>query len=103
MYIKFSLKKLSYLPSWFSQEANINKLSDKELIGKTLNLSEKINDLIKKMENFATKFDCIFFLSCRFPKPAYIYILNVEAIKKDKLCVCVHLVFFAGANSYRGD
>ena len=84
MYIKFLLKKLSYLPSWFSQEANINKLSDKELIGKTFNLPEKINDLIKKMENFATKFD-------------------IYWIKKDKFCVCVQLVFFAGANSYKGD
>ena len=38
-----------------------NELSKEELIQELLsfdNLSEKINDMTKKMDNFATKFDC---------------------------------------------
>ena len=41
----------------------LNKLSKEELIEELLsfdNLSEKINDLTKKMDNFATKFDHVF-------------------------------------------
>ena len=41
----------------------LNKLSKEELIEELLsfdNLSEKINDLTKKIDNFATKFDLVF-------------------------------------------
>ena len=41
----------------------LKELSKEELIEKLLsfdNLSEKINDLTKKMDNFATKFDRVF-------------------------------------------
>ena len=41
----------------------LNKLSKEELIEELLsfdNLSEKINDLTKKIDNFATKFDPVF-------------------------------------------
>ena len=43
--------------------SKLNKLSKEELIEELLsfdNLSEKINDLTKKMDDFATKFDCVF-------------------------------------------
>ena len=43
--------------------SKLNELSKEELIEELLsfdNLSEKINDLIKKMEDFATKFDRAF-------------------------------------------
>ena len=43
--------------------SKLNELSKEELIEELLsfdNLSEKINDMIKKMDNFATKFDCVF-------------------------------------------
>ena len=55
--------------------SKLNELCKEELIEELLsfdNLSEKINDLTKKMDDFATKFDR-FFLSCRFPKPAIYY------------------------------
>ena len=43
--------------------SKLKELSKEELIEKLLsfdNLSEKINDLTKKMDNFATKFDRVF-------------------------------------------
>ena len=43
--------------------SKLNELSKEELIEELLsfdNLSEKINDTTKKMDNFATKFDCFF-------------------------------------------
>ena len=42
----------------------LNEISKEELIQELLsfdNLSEKINDLSKKMDNVATKFDRVFF------------------------------------------
>ena len=44
--------------------SKLNELSKEELIGKVLsfdNLSEKINDLTKKMDDLATKFDRVLF------------------------------------------
>ena len=41
----------------------LNELSKEELIEESLsfdNLSEKINDLAKKMDDFTSKFDCVF-------------------------------------------
>ena len=43
--------------------SKLKELSKEELIEKLLsfdNLSEKINDLTEKMDNFATKFDRVF-------------------------------------------
>ena len=43
--------------------SKLNKLSKEELIEQLLsfdNLSEKINDLTKKMDDFASKFDRVF-------------------------------------------
>ena len=44
------------------KRSKLNELSKEELIEEILsfdNLSEKINDLTKQMDNFATKFDCV--------------------------------------------
>ena len=62
--------------------SKLNKLSKEELTEELLcldNLSEKINDLTRKMDDFATKFDPVF-LSFRFPKPAMNYYANKLAI-----------------------
>ena len=65
--------------------SKLNKLPKEELIEELLsfdNLSEKINDLIKKWmishQNLIT-----FFLSCRFPKPAIHYYANELLIWSD--------------------
>ena len=44
--------------------SKLNKLSKEELIEELSsfdNMSEKINDLTKKMDDFASKFDSVFF------------------------------------------
>ena len=46
-----------------STRINLNELSKEELMEELLsfgNLSEKINDLTKKTDDFATKFDSVF-------------------------------------------
>ena len=58
--------------------SKLNKLSKEKLIEKRLsfdNLSEKINDLTKKLM-ISHQNLIMFFLSCRFPKPAIHYYAN---------------------------
>ena len=65
--------------------SKLNKLSKEELIEELSsfdNMSEKINDLTKKMDDFASKFDSVF-LSWRFPKPAIRYYANELLIWSD--------------------
>ena len=60
--------------------SKLNKLSKEGLIEELLNidnLSEKINGLAKKMDDFATKFDRFFFFELQiFSKPAIHYYAN---------------------------
>ena len=57
--------------------SKLNELPKEELIEKLLsfdNLSEKINDLEKKIDDCV--FFIVFFLNCRFLKPAIHYYAN---------------------------
>ena len=62
------------------------ELSKEELIEELLsfdNLSEKINDLTKKKWTISHQNLIVFFLNCRFPKPAIHYYANKLLIWSD--------------------